>query len=536
MRVRRKGLAALYVLALDGPTRRERLADLLWEGQGAANNLRVELHRLRRDLAEHGVTDAFASGVDPLTLPPGIELRTTAEGEAMEGLDGLTDRLSAWLSVQRANYTSIGVTLGATYEALVEEFLARATVPFVLVLRMPPGSDAKNIARYMAARLQLPVTEDTGSNEPALHLLQATDRPELWHRIANDDLSAWVIERKNLGDDPPLLLKLRSELPAERMSYVELPPVPWGEARHGVLAPLPFEEAARTYLASGGHANYLRQLGQLISGEQGTPPVPQRIRAAYLLEARELSDEAKLALERLSVLPGPYPPALLARLGIDVHLDELERLGWLAWGEHWSFTDVVARTVLYDALQEGRKRRYTAAAQDASLSLHAWGPDTSHAPLDAAMAEFTWTPGEPSDWTAELLEDGTRMEGSKVSMVQFGRPEATAGVELKISEAPQLLNVSGRAYIPGNPTPRLERVFELTATEGTSQTKLSPVSVRRDKGHGGNVNAWFYLEGASSLKLIATGVPIVAEFELQLFHAQTSTADPKGEIPLKTKL
>ncbi|WP_337845836.1 hypothetical protein [Thermus sp.] len=50
MRVRRKGLALLYYLALEGPTRRALLADLLWGHGAALQNLRVELHALNRVL------------------------------------------------------------------------------------------------------------------------------------------------------------------------------------------------------------------------------------------------------------------------------------------------------------------------------------------------------------------------------------------------------------------------------------------------------------------------------------------------------
>lgn len=65
VKLQRKGLAILYYLALEGPTRREVLADLLWGHSAASQNLRVELYRLSQALSPLGFT-AFAPGEDPL--------------------------------------------------------------------------------------------------------------------------------------------------------------------------------------------------------------------------------------------------------------------------------------------------------------------------------------------------------------------------------------------------------------------------------------------------------------------------------------
>lgn len=90
--LRRKALGILYYLALEGPTRRERLADLLWGHRVALQNLRSELTHLRSFFGK----EAFRGPV--LTLPPGVELdRTPGSGEAMEGLEDLSPAFADWV-------------------------------------------------------------------------------------------------------------------------------------------------------------------------------------------------------------------------------------------------------------------------------------------------------------------------------------------------------------------------------------------------------------------------------------------------------
>ncbi|WP_036218288.1 AfsR/SARP family transcriptional regulator, partial [Calidithermus chliarophilus] len=95
----RKPAALLAYLALEGPTRRTRLAGLLWPGldEGPArNNLRQALFNLRR-------FEGLLQGGDPLQLGPGVESDVAllqeraaaprpddppqAQGELLEGHD-----------------------------------------------------------------------------------------------------------------------------------------------------------------------------------------------------------------------------------------------------------------------------------------------------------------------------------------------------------------------------------------------------------------------------------------------------------------
>lgn len=102
IKLQRKGLAILYYLALEGPTRREVLADLLWGHSAASQNLRVELYRLSQVLSPLGFT-AFAPGEDPLRLPSLVFLdRTPGPGLPLEGLEEVSTEFRAWLEGQRS--------------------------------------------------------------------------------------------------------------------------------------------------------------------------------------------------------------------------------------------------------------------------------------------------------------------------------------------------------------------------------------------------------------------------------------------------
>ncbi|MFX7589816.1 hypothetical protein ABTJ68_19090, partial [Acinetobacter baumannii] len=81
LRVSRKGLALLYYLALEGPTSRARLADLLYGHGSALQNLRVELHRLGQAFGR----EVFPKGQDPLSLPSWLKLEASGHGKALEG-------------------------------------------------------------------------------------------------------------------------------------------------------------------------------------------------------------------------------------------------------------------------------------------------------------------------------------------------------------------------------------------------------------------------------------------------------------------
>ena len=87
LRLRRKALAILYYLALEGATHRERLADLLWDGIDPLSNLRVELNAINRELANASLP-LFTPYQDPLRLPDGLRL-DLQEGPADTLFQGL---------------------------------------------------------------------------------------------------------------------------------------------------------------------------------------------------------------------------------------------------------------------------------------------------------------------------------------------------------------------------------------------------------------------------------------------------------------
>ena len=84
--LRRKALGILYYLALEGPTRRERLADLLWGHRVALQNLRSELTHLRSFFGK----EAFRGPV--LTLPRTWGTDEDHQGRGAHRLQALGER------------------------------------------------------------------------------------------------------------------------------------------------------------------------------------------------------------------------------------------------------------------------------------------------------------------------------------------------------------------------------------------------------------------------------------------------------------
>lgn len=356
LKLQRKGLAILFYLALEGATRREVLADLLWGHTAASQNLRVELHRLSQALAPLGYT-LFKAGEDPLQLPPFVSLdRTPSPGAPMEGLEELSVEFRAWLEGQRSQLmANSSGTVGR--ERLVQEVASQLALPSVLILMGRPGSGRTAFAQALAKALGMPFLEGPRGGGKALHYLRPPYTDVSMERILTDRDGLWVVERSSYGEDPKLILELRSHYPAERTRYITLPPLSWAEARASMLSNLSFVQAARLFLASGGSPGHLREL--LAVPHTGVEvPLPQRVRAQVQLEARMLSLEARLSLERLSVHPGPYSQGLLDALEATPYLDELERRGWLVYAGQWQFSDDASRRVLYLGLQPGRRQQY----------------------------------------------------------------------------------------------------------------------------------------------------------------------------------
>lgn len=359
VRVRRKGLALLYDLALEGPTRRALLADLLWGHGAALQNLRVELHALNRVLGGE-----FFKGRDPLVLPPVVELVDGAEGLPLEGLEGLSPEWDGWLQGLRAR-------LGSRPDPMpLPERLQGLSPPHLVLLIAPLGADPQGVARALAERLELPFRLGLGQGRGVYYLGEPFPPLEKAPQMAENPHGVYVLARSALGEDPPFVLAARVHYPPSRTRVLALEPLSWFEARQTLLRGLPFEEAACYYLNSGGWPFFLRELLAL-----GNPEgLPQRVRAAVLLEAARLSPEERLALEKLSVHPGVLEEGLVKALGALEQMERLEALHWLAYREKgWMFADEVVRKVFYGALEPGIKRRlHRLAAEWLAAQGHAW--------------------------------------------------------------------------------------------------------------------------------------------------------------------
>jgi hypothetical protein len=379
LHVRRMGLAMLAYLALEGPTRRERLADVLWGHRQGLRNLRVELHRLRAAFATVGLTPVQPS-VDPLALAPTLSVAPVTEvGEFLVGLEDVSSDYQAWIEHRRDLLER--ACASSARAGLLDALAGSVRPPFVLVVQGLPGSGRRTLAQALAHRLHLPFLEGTDGEVGAVRYLPP-DHPDqhdtdgLVARIGHDRRSVWVVGRSAYGLDPPLLLGLRASVPPERWRFEVLRPLTWLEAKRGFLAKVPFHEGAALYLASSGHPAYLRELVALHreAPATGPLPIPQRIRAALALEAAHLSEPAQLALERLSVLGCRFASELVAVVHADAELDELERTGWLRYEDDaWRFADPMVAHVLSANVPPGQRARLLRLAAHPS-----WTDGTRH--------------------------------------------------------------------------------------------------------------------------------------------------------------
>jgi hypothetical protein len=364
IRLRRKGLAILYYLAIEGPTHREKLAGLLWEQLSAAKNLRVELHDLRVTFGDmgHRVFDRE----NLLCLPPFISLDKVPGADqdnlAMAGLDDLSSEFQQWLERQRHRFFRTEV-LREAHEHLAQEIAEDLRAPFVLLVQALPATTSLAFARALAQALRLPLKERVDDDDHAVYYLGVPYPDDILPKILRARKGVYVVERPPFGEDPDLVLALRGRYPPERLHYVALPALSWAEARAGELHRLPLDEAAELYLASRGHPVYLRELHSLPT--KGVPPsllpLPQTMRALVETEARRLSSAARHALERCSVHPGPLSAGLVEAFDLEPHTVELEEQGWLRFhnGETvWTFSHDVVRKVVYHSMKCGKRQHY----------------------------------------------------------------------------------------------------------------------------------------------------------------------------------
>jgi hypothetical protein len=412
VRLRTKGLALLYVLALDGPMLRERLVDLLWDRGDAQGNLRVELHRLRVALGRRGI-DAFPSGQDPLRLPEGITLdRMNRHGDpdALQGLDDLSPSFQIWLETQRGAVEADQEKLHAPLrEEQVEEVARQVRPPYVIVLRGPPGSGRHTFVRALAERIGMPLVRDLRASGSVLHEVDgsAPESKKVAEHIERQPAGVWAVRQSCFGRDGELLLRLRNDFPAERLRFLDLDAIPWSEARPLLLSRLAFDEAARLYVATGGNLDYLRELVRLRPPVGFGPdlPLPQRVRAAFLLEANGLPDATHAVLDLLALHPGTLSEALVERLDVAEHLDDLESAGWLRFDTDWTFTYETARRVIAGTVLAGRRAHDHRRLADAFAAI---GPAASVAAAYHQVAAghdvAPEPPGALEAWANALLD------------------------------------------------------------------------------------------------------------------------------------
>src|SRR5690606_32879477 len=188
-----------------------------------------------------------------------------------------------------------------------------------------------------------------------------------------------------------------------------------------------FDEAASIYLASAGNPGYLAELLKLRGDRPlASPlPIPQRLRAAYELEARGLSTSARQVLERLALIEGAISPRQLDVLGGAPHVEELERCGWLVYeGGGWRFADAAAARALRGEIHEGERRRVLRLIED--------GPEVEprstaggHTPsgeqrTDGHPADGHWAdPG--TDGNGKHHGNGRRHDPAQPAIVPVGR-------------------------------------------------------------------------------------------------------------------
>lgn len=575
LKLQRKGLAILYYLALEGATRREVLADLLWGHSAASQNLRVELHRLSQALAPLGYT-LFKAGEDPLQLPPFVSLdRTPSTGAPMEGLEELSVEFRAWLEGQRSQLmANSSGTVGR--ERLVQEVASQLTLPSVLILMGRPGSGRTAFAQALAKALGMPFLEGPRGGGKALHYLRPPYTDVSMERILTDRDGLWVVERSSYGEDPKLILELRSHYPAERTRYITLPPLTWAEARASMLSNLPFAQAARLFLASGGSPGHLREL-LAVPHTGAEVPLPQRVRAQVQLEARMLSLEARLALERLSVHPGPYSQGLLDALEATPYLDELERRGWLVYAGQWQFSDDASRRVLYLGLQPGRRQQYHRQAalqcameeQRMAEAYHRlmagdtadWGTFVNTLPgwtrygLKAWLGMNETLPMGPSvsemarGSELALLEEarfgqGFEVDGRHVRWVRTPSQATTSGIIWASHDEASLLHLKGHVYVE-NPLgvgisgraaplmleiqePREARVIFLHGIQAgalADNALLLPLQEELD--------VWFRVPAGASIRLTSSAESGLIDLEVTSYRiapAAQAPSAPKVEV------
>ncbi|MDZ7702935.1 MAG: hypothetical protein U5L04_00440 [Trueperaceae bacterium] len=566
VKLTQRSLALLYYLAIEGPTRRDVLSELLWGFGDARNNLRVELSRLRKVLEKVDV-DAFTGSPDPLYLPARIELERTPNSDQvlLEGLDDISTEFQYWLDTVRTRLSELSTNTLVRQQQL-DELAAEVRPPYLLILSGLPGAGHEAFARELAQRLGLQTARDTwAGTRTALHFLtyQSLRDVALSEQIVHDKSSVWVLEHLAFGDDPVLLLDLREKYPPDRVKFVGLKPLSWLEVRHTLLAELPFAEAARIYIESEGNIGVLKELLALRppEGFGSVLPLPQRIRAMYLLKAHDLSDKARLVLEPLSVHPGALSADLVRALGAEPYMDELEREGWLRYQDGWFFVSSMIRRVFYQSLQEGRRQRFHAVAaeqftlegneQARSYHLEMRRRNAAAAPglreeLPRAATRQKPELAEASDLRhriglgrelalLESFRSSPHVEGrdERIALVKRDALQERVYIRWELPDEPCILHLRGRAYHRAILSPNSEPgEAQLELTIYGKQTRQVTFTAAQESGAVHDTlltlplpdefEYWFNLDEGRELQLATFSNPAVIELELRAYRLAQS--------------
>ncbi|MCO5175287.1 MAG: ATP-binding protein [Trueperaceae bacterium] len=458
VRVRRKGLALLYYLALEGPATRQKLAHMLWGHGQALQNLRVELHRLRDTLGPLGRA-LFTDALDPLSLAPGVLAVSAGVGEPLEGLDDISPDYQEWLERQRIKAGSVAPT--SPRIDLVESLSHGIALPHVVILSGEPGSGRRSVARDLAGRLRLPFVVGTGGAAPSVNYIDLTDpgSEDLAAAVARGEERLWVLARSAFGTEPEVILRLRAAVVPERLRFVCLPPLQWWDAKPLFPTALGFTQRARYYLASLGNHRYLGELLKLAEAGQIAAdrplPVPLTVRASLALEARKLSPGARSALELVSTAAGELSTAALLAAGLGDKLPELEEGGWLRFTRTgWVFASELARRMVLELVPEGTRRLYQAtlaqAATPAGSSVLASlgaGVSTEVGSRAPAVGERqVLVAGEVWLDSPVVSAAGARLIDDKVLFSRPGLPDDVSAATWGREREPLLYRVHGRTY------------------------------------------------------------------------------------------
>jgi len=567
--LRKKSLAILYYLAIEGPTDRAELAEILWGHVSARQNLRVELYELRRSLKLVGLI-AFTGQKEVLELPPGIALDTSPRtGEVLDGLEGVSPVFSEWIAGLRRRSARGAIEPEEQLRQQAGEVARLVKAPFLLIIKGGPLAEYEAFAAQLARDLRLPFVKGLEGAAAAVRYLPTPQTDEQVDHILREGKSVWVVPAAPFGEDRRALLRLRSLWPAERARFVTIKPLTWSAARRGLLQDFSFDHAARLYLCTDGDAAFLSRLAQLREPLDDQPPLPQQVRAAYQHESRFLDYDTRLALERLVVHPGWLTEGVIAALDAEPHLDELERRGWLTFDDGWHFSSETTRRVLYHALQPGRRvayhgtlARYFAAKGDLlssayhsltagqpiqttafSEGLSPWAQAVLAGPAGSAAAEpltLRRGPapvGEVIHEPPELLGTGWGLSLNTFHYVRNGPPFRSGTLRFGADEEDLLLRLEGRGRVENVLGVGLDgkRLPLQVAIDGAAAAMFA--SVEREELVEGvplypvdSFDAWFYLPKGCRFEIKGDAERVVLEVDVTTYRFKGPAPSSPGAV------